>query len=876
MRLHTHSVADEPRKGLRGRVRSAAAWTALDVAVNRGSGFLIGVIVARLLEPHDFGIYAVALVVHMIVINVSELGVSTALVREEASSADETGPTIVTIAIVTSFVLGALMAASASTLAHLLGAPAATSTIQVMAITLPLAGLSAVPAALLRRDFRMDRLFVADTANGVASGVVVIVLALAGWGPLALAWSFVAGQLLTTVILLLQPVARYRPGWSRNQARRLLRFGLPLAAANLLAFVIQNVDYIVVGKLMGSVYLGLYVLAFNVSGWPQNVFSSVVRSVSVPAFSRLRERGSDMPRDFATALRTVARVTLPGCLILGALAHPLIRTVYGSKWELSFAPLIGLSVMAAARAMIELFSDFLVSLGRTRAVMLFPLVWLPALIVALLVLVHIDGIAGAGIAQAAVSWLVVVPVVVYLVSRCGVRQCIVMRALLPPLGWGVLTAGAAWLVSTRLTSPLLACAAGGSTGLVLYILPHVPALRRALLKERTRRRSATAPVDETAGLTAAVEGPGAFGSAEEAGARGGDVGTIERTAALAGDGVAGGVDDADGRRPGRSVSARRARTPFARSLFARHDALQPERGVGDSMSDARQRLLVISPVRNEAAHIETVARAVAAQTWPPDCWVVVDDGSTDATPAILARLQHEIGFLSVIRGESVGDSARDRLAAGAAPRAFNRGLNSVEWRSFTHIAKLDGDTELPERYFESLLTEFATDPQLGLAGGVRSERADGSLERVPTDYHVPGALKCYSRPCLEAIGGMQERLAWDTIDEVSARMRGFQPRAFPELVAVHHRRWGSADGSLRGRARHGRCAYIVHYPALWILARAYKSEGVKPRVLSSLCFVGGYMMAAVRREPQVEDPEFRRFFRRELRQRIRRAAVITR
>ena len=173
MRLHTHSVADEPRKGLRGRVRSAAAWTALDVAVNRGSGFLIGVIVARLLEPHDFGIYAVALVVHMIVINVSELGVSTALVREEASSADETGPTIVTIAIVTSFVLGALMAASASTLAHLLGAPAATSTIQVMAITLPLAGLSAVPAALLRRDFRMDRLFVADTANGrpVSTGV---------------------------------------------------------------------------------------------------------------------------------------------------------------------------------------------------------------------------------------------------------------------------------------------------------------------------------------------------------------------------------------------------------------------------------------------------------------------------------------------------------------------------------------------------------------------------------------------------------------------------------------------------------------------------------------------------------------------------------
>jgi PST family polysaccharide transporter len=494
VRPHKHRVADEPRKGLRGRVRSAAAWTALDVAVNRGSGFVIGVVVARLLEPHDFGIYAVALVVHMIVVNISELGVSTALLREEASSADETGPTIVTIAVVTSFVLGALMAASASTLAHLLGAPAATSTIQVLAITLPLAGVSAVPAALLRRDFRMDRLFVADTANGVASGAVVIVLALAGWGPLALAWSFVAGQLLSTVILLFQPVARYRPGWSRNQAGRLLRFGLPLAAASLLAFVIQNVDYIIVGKLMGPVALGLYVLAFNVSGWPQSVFSSVVRSVSVPAFSRLRERGSDMPRDFATALRAVARVTLPVCLILGALAHPLIRTVYGSKWELAYAPLIGLSVMAAARGMIELFSDFLVSLGRTRAVMLFPLVWLPTLIVALLVLVHRDGIAGAGIAQAAVSWLVVVPVVVYLVSRCGVTPRIAVQALLPPLSWAVLAAAAAWFVSTQLRSPLLACVAGGSTGLALYSLPHLSALRRAFVKQLDRRGPATAPV----------------------------------------------------------------------------------------------------------------------------------------------------------------------------------------------------------------------------------------------------------------------------------------------------------------------------------------------------------------------------------------------
>jgi glycosyltransferase involved in cell wall biosynthesis len=291
---------------------------------------------------------------------------------------------------------------------------------------------------------------------------------------------------------------------------------------------------------------------------------------------------------------------------------------------------------------------------------------------------------------------------------------------------------------------------------------------------------------------------------------------------------------------------------------------------------ASQRLLLISPVRNEEAYLELIANAVAAQTRPPDLWIVVDDGSTDRTPRILEELTQRIDFLRVLDTSKLPKigAVPDRLATAAEARAFNLGLKSVDWEDFTHIAKLDGDTELPPDYFERVLGEFERDSKLGLAGGVYADpdpNPDGTgweVIGIPSEHHVPGTLKCYSRSCLEAIGGMQERLGWDTIDETYARLRGYRTRAYPELIAHHHRPWGSADGTLRGRARHGECAYIVHFTLPWVTLRAFKLALSRPRGLSGIAFLYGYLRSALRRVPRVEDRDFRRFVHRELRERM--------
>lgn len=283
------------------------------------------------------------------------------------------------------------------------------------------------------------------------------------------------------------------------------------------------------------------------------------------------------------------------------------------------------------------------------------------------------------------------------------------------------------------------------------------------------------------------------------------------------------------------------------------------------------RIVVITPARNEAAYLPRVIAAMRAQERVVDRWVIVDDGSTDGTPDVVPR---DVDWIELVSAPQVVD-AGDRLVVAAEARAFLWALEHVVGPSdrWDLLGKLDADLALDPRHFAVLERAFETDPSLGIAGGwLHDELPDGSLRayHLP-DYHVNGAQKLWRREVWERIGGIAPRLGWDTADEAGARRHGWTTRTFRELTSRHLKPSGSVGGQLRGRARHGECAWILGYPP-WLIAAAAGRLAVQadPPLASGVAYLGGWARAALRRRER-EPAELRAFIRAEQRARLRRA-----
>ena len=273
---------------------------------------------------------------------------------------------------------------------------------------------------------------------------------------------------------------------------------------------------------------------------------------------------------------------------------------------------------------------------------------------------------------------------------------------------------------------------------------------------------------------------------------------------------------------------------------------------------------IITPAHNEAGFLPRVMDAIAAQTLKPAKWVIVDDRSTDDTWTLINAAARQYPFIEPLRVQG----GAGRSLGGNVAHLFNAGCARIEPEA-NFVVKMDADVLLPPHYFATLMHRFQTQPRLGIASGKTYNFQQGRwvLERI-ADSHVTGACKTYRMACLCEMGGLIPILGWDILDVAQARRHGWYTRSFRNLPLYHLRLTGSATGMVRANLRYGRCYYVIRAHPLFVLAKTLYRALERPYLMSLLIPLG-YLMAALRREPRLDEMPLAKFLRREQLNRLR-------
>jgi poly-beta-1,6-N-acetyl-D-glucosamine synthase len=276
-----------------------------------------------------------------------------------------------------------------------------------------------------------------------------------------------------------------------------------------------------------------------------------------------------------------------------------------------------------------------------------------------------------------------------------------------------------------------------------------------------------------------------------------------------------------------------------------------------------RRYLLISPCRDEAHYLRRTLDSVAVQSVHPALWVVVDDGSTDGTSAILEEYARRLPYLRVVRRT---DRGRRAVGAGVI-EAFYAGLETVRLEDFDYLCKLDMDLDLPVRYFELLMQRMESDPRLGTTSGKPWFVHPDSGALVPEicgDEMSVGMTKFYRVACFKEIGGFVRQVMWDGIDCHRARMLGWIAESvdLEPLRFVHLRPMGASQkGIWTGRLRHGSGQYFMGASPLYHLAVVIYRLPAYPVLVGSVAMLWGYLKSWLKGAPRYDDLEFRRFLR---------------
>ncbi|MDQ3955208.1 MAG: lipopolysaccharide biosynthesis protein [Actinomycetota bacterium] len=456
--VESEAIAQDPGDpGLRRAAAGGVMWQGLSYFLGKALVLVSTAILARLLTVEEFGLVGLALVFITYAEVLTDLGVAQALVYFPRT--DRRIDSAVALSLVSSLALVGAALLAAPYVADYFDEPEVTGLFRLLSLSLFLGGLGQVPDALIRKELRFKNRLIMDLLRAVGQGAVSIGLAVAGYGAVAIVWGYLAGNLLRTAAawVLVDHRPRLSFGALRGEeAGPLLRYGVAAAGNGLLLSLVFNIDYLIVGKVLGTDALGFYALAFRL---PQmaiiNVFH-VLSSVAFPLFSKARDDHGKLVRGYLTSVRIQTVFGVGAGVLLAVVAPSLVEVVFGvPKWSPSIVPLQALALYASFRSLGIGAVDLYKGIGRPGLALGSSVVRLAVLLPALLVATD-WGIEGVSWAQAGVALALAAMMQIVAARVLSLSVVDLAGALWPSLAVGVAAFGGAGAVHMWLPGPAVA------------------------------------------------------------------------------------------------------------------------------------------------------------------------------------------------------------------------------------------------------------------------------------------------------------------------------------------------------------------------------------------------------------------------------------
>lgn len=317
---------------LKQQTKKGLYWSFFNQFSNYGMQFCIGIVMARLLSPSDYGITALPGVFMAIAGIFQDSGMAGALIRKEKIE-EKDYSTLFIYSIAMGIFMYAVLFIASPWIADFFHTPVLIPLIRVTALTFLWGPVSTVQYVILKKKLDFKTPTKISIATKLFSGVVGITLAYMGYGLWALVISGVLSSFLGLVIVVY--VVKWYPkaGWSKESFKYLWNYGNKMMASALLDTAYGNITPVFVGKYYSPADLGVYNRARGYAQMPSQNLIGVINNVTFPVLSKMLNDDEALARNYRRMIRVAAFITFPTMLMLSALARPLIFTMITAKWE---------------------------------------------------------------------------------------------------------------------------------------------------------------------------------------------------------------------------------------------------------------------------------------------------------------------------------------------------------------------------------------------------------------------------------------------------------------------------------------------------------------------------------------------------------------